>query len=584
LEEAKVMVKKTYFGKVIALAVMILLFFPIFTDSISSINIVNRDYRFIGKNYDYVIITVNTLEKSLTPFKTWKEIMGHSVFIANTSWIDSNFIGLDLEEKIRNFLIEKYIEWGIKFVLIIGNDFLIPMRRCYPNKNLHTDYDVVPTDYYYADLTGNWDKDGDGYYGEREDDSPDFEAEVYVGRIPYFSSSTVKKICQKTIDFQRDTGDWKKNALLLAAFFNFENQDHADIQSSDNAELMEELLVDVYRPNDYNCTTMYEKSGICPSIFDCDYPLTNENVLSFWLKGFGIVNWAAHGHVDSASRLFWDYDDGDGNPENDEILRPSFITKENVTLLNDEKPSIVFSCSCFNAYAESASLGSVLLRNGAVAFIGSTRNTGYNPGWENEEDGGMLSIDYYFFDYLINNKQTCGQALYNSKQYYKNNFDSHEGWWYTSCYDNLYNFCLYGDPSLSIIPFTNYSKPTNPQKPKGSIIGKTNIEYNFSTSSSHPDNLQLFYLWDYDNGNFSDWLGSYDSGEICEVSYIWKSKGKYNIRVKSKDIVGVESEWSDPLTVIMPKSKSGYSGFLRIVEWLMDRFPLLETFIHSIIL
>ena len=40
------------------------------------------------------------------------------------------------------------------------------------------------------------------------------------------------------------------------------------------------------------------------------------------------------------------------------------------------------------------------------------------------------------------------------------------------------------------------------------------------------------------------------------MSHIWHEKGNYDIRVKVKDIHGYESEWSDPLSIILPKRKA----------------------------
>ena len=39
------------------------------------------------------------------------------------------------------------------------------MKMCWPNRHYYI-YRESPTDYFYADLTGNWDLDGDGFYGE----------------------------------------------------------------------------------------------------------------------------------------------------------------------------------------------------------------------------------------------------------------------------------------------------------------------------------------------------------------------------------------------------------------------------------
>ena len=97
--------------------------------------------------------------------------------------------------------------------------------------------------------------------------------------------------------------------------------------------------------------------------------------------------------------------------------------------------------------------------------------------------------------------------------------------------------------------------PGKPDKPDGSKIGSPGEEYSFSSKAEDPDNDQIYYMWDWGDGNFSIWLGPYDSGEICSETYTWTEKGLYSVRVKAKDIYGLESEWSDPLEVTMPKGK-----------------------------
>ena len=84
------------------------------------------------QNANYVIITTSNLEEAVMEFKTFKEYPGFSVEIINISWISGNYNGKDLQEKIRNFLIDKYVEWEIDYVLIVGTRNSIPMRRCDP--------------------------------------------------------------------------------------------------------------------------------------------------------------------------------------------------------------------------------------------------------------------------------------------------------------------------------------------------------------------------------------------------------------------------------------------------------------------
>ena len=62
-------------------------------------------------------------------------------------------------------------------------------------------------------------------------------------------------------------------------------------------------------------------------------------------------------------------------------------------------------------------------------------------------------------------------------------------------------------------------------------------------------------MFDWDDGSNSGWIGSYVSGETAEASHVWTEQGNYEIRVKTKDENGFQSDWSDPLPTIIPKNK-----------------------------
>jgi len=386
-------------------------------------------------SYNYVIITTSSLESAVSDLVDWKEEIGHTVNVVTTSWISSNYSGWDLVEKIRNFLIDKYMDWGIEYVLLAGNIDVIPMRYCYPDGP----FSATPTDYYYADLTGNWNSDGDGYYGEPGQDAVDFLAEVYVGRIPWSSSTTLSDICDKLVATESDTGSWKDNALLLGAFINFENEDWSGYPATDGAWVGELLLSHVL--TGWGTTTMYEKSGLAPSSFSCDYPLTRTNVRNQWsANDYGVVIWAAHGSPDAAWRKYWSWDDGDGVPEGNEINWVSFIQNSDASLLDDDHPSIVFAASCENGHPEDAHLARALIQNGAAGVVAATRVSWGIVGWTDEDDGGIESLAYYFCDYLVSRGQESGPAMYDSKYY------CYTHMWQN--WQNMFDFCLYGDPAL----------------------------------------------------------------------------------------------------------------------------------------
>jgi len=90
--------------------------------------------------YDYVIITTNDLSGAITfsDFVDWKTSIGYSVKIVHITEDEiTSQPGHDLAEQIRNFLRSYYIEWGIKYVLLVGDYETIPMRYCYPDPTNH---------------------------------------------------------------------------------------------------------------------------------------------------------------------------------------------------------------------------------------------------------------------------------------------------------------------------------------------------------------------------------------------------------------------------------------------------------------
>lgn len=115
--------------------------------------------------------------------------------------------------------------------------------------------------------------------------------------------------------------------------------------------------------------------------------------------------------------------------------------------------------------------------------------------------------------------------------------------------------------------------PNKPDKPTGPSTGKPGVEYTFSTSCNDPDDHQLYYKFDWGDGNDSVWLGPFNSGEEVSENYIWTSKGTYPVKVKTKEIIGpstfdigMESEWSDPIEVSMPKTKSINTPIIQFFE------------------
>ena len=523
------------------------------------------NYDSISKNYtpkqtynqphDYVIITTAPVVSSLTGFVNWKTNIGFKPGVFDINWVTTNYPAADAQASIRSFLIAKYASWGIKYVLIVGTHLSIPMRICYPDPTNHNPDGThdIPTDYYYADLTGNWDSDGDGFYGERGNDSVDFVPEVFVGRIPTDGPTAVSNILLKIQQFeQTQYNTWKKNAMLLGAVYSYANEDNNPNPRWDGADLMEQCKNNIL-PG-FSITTMYEQDGLSPCTYPYTFGLSNANVTAQWgsTAGWGIINWAAHGLPTSANKKVWNTDDGDLIPENPgEFIWPIIIQNSDNGLLNNAKPPIVFAASCFVSHPESVNLGISLLVSGASAFVGATRTSWGSIGWTQPAHGGHETYCYDFTDRIANKNENCGPALYNAKQYVYNNYPWNQ--WYDNA--NMYNFNLYGDPSMGI-----NTAPVAQAPPTGPTTGITGIQLIYQVFAIDPANDKIKYGWDWNgDGTVDQWDNNngnyYFSGQPSTMIHTYTSPGTYNIQVKVEDIYGKQSSFSPQLTVVITQNQ-----------------------------
>jgi len=372
--------------------------------------------------FDFVIITLDELTSSITPLVNWEGSKGRTVEVVTTSWIDANYEGYDLPEKMRNFLRDKYPsgEWGIEDVLLVGHYDDVPMRRCRPGRRR------PETDLYYAELSLpdslSWDADGDHLWGEISDPI-DFYSEVIVGRIPWSSPADVLHICEKSVAYEQNNDPaFKKNILLLGAFF---------WPDTDNAVLME-TKVDQPWMSDWTMTRMYEQGY---STYPMDYNLTYDNVRSVWSSGkFAFVNWAGHG-TPTSSHIYYS---GGG----------AFVSDSTCPYLNDEYPAIVFADACSNSDTDHLNIGQAMLRQGAVGFLGATKGAYGAGGWNAPYYGSSQSFDYFFTTCVTSGDYTQGEAhQWALREMYTN------GLWIIEVEFQMFEWgALWGNPDLGMAP------------------------------------------------------------------------------------------------------------------------------------
>ncbi|MBE3121920.1 MAG: PKD domain-containing protein [Thermoplasmata archaeon] len=96
--------------------------------------------------------------------------------------------------------------------------------------------------------------------------------------------------------------------------------------------------------------------------------------------------------------------------------------------------------------------------------------------------------------------------------------------------------------------------PVTPGAPSGPSTGNVGVEYDFTASTTDPDTDDIYYLFDWGDGNDSGWLGPFASGATATGSYTWSAIGDYDVKVKAKDVNDAESGWSavHPITISAP--------------------------------
>ncbi|HUU44423.1 MAG TPA: C25 family cysteine peptidase, partial [Acidobacteriota bacterium] len=369
-----------------------------------------------GEVYEYVIITSSALESAFTPLAAWKTQKGVPAKIVTTQQIYAEYTGADNAEQIRNFIQTAYADWGTVWVLLGGDTPIVPQRVAWAMDCEYgsTDHNYIPADLYYSDLDGDWDANGNGVYGE-VDDNVDLYPDVFVGRACCDNLSEAEAWVSKLLVYeQAPPTDYQLNMAFFAEIL--WSSPYTD--SSVPKNVIDSLCV----PPRYDpITKLYESLG-------------NESqttVVQALNDGQSIVNHNGHCWIDLMGV-------GSGylsNPDMDGLTNGARQT------------SVLFSIGCWPAAFDYDCLAEHFITNptgGGVAFIGNSRYGWGSPG--NPEYGYSDRYDRQFFAaLLVDSLYQLGSALAKAKTYYVPHTRD----------ENVYRWCQYevnllGDPEMPV--------------------------------------------------------------------------------------------------------------------------------------
>ena len=173
-------------------------------------------YPLQGGDAQYLLICDSSYMETMEPLAAFHENSGYTVETAAVQDILSSVTGRDDAEKLRNFIRDRYLNHGTVFVLLAGDETLVPVRLVYTYCELYSDFAAV--DLYFADLDGTWDGNGDGDFGQPDDDL-DLYADVLLGRALFSTIDEAELFVQKNLTYQGNppTGDWQTRAVLCGA-------------------------------------------------------------------------------------------------------------------------------------------------------------------------------------------------------------------------------------------------------------------------------------------------------------------------------------------------------------------------------
>lgn len=169
-----------------------------------------------GTNVDYVIVTTDSLREAFELLSEWKKEKGINCVIRTVEWIDANYFGSDMSEKIRNFLRDAYEKWQTKWALLGGHTSEVPIRYSYSNNYYPGGY-YIPTDMYYSCLNGNWNADNDDVWAEVVPDSVDYSIQLCTGRFLGNTPEEIEAQVNKSLTYETDPDTSYIEKLLLVA-------------------------------------------------------------------------------------------------------------------------------------------------------------------------------------------------------------------------------------------------------------------------------------------------------------------------------------------------------------------------------
>ncbi|HNS16380.1 MAG TPA: C25 family cysteine peptidase [Bacteroidales bacterium] len=345
------------------------------------------------ETYACLIITPDQFAASFDELRSHYLKCGLESSVITTEAIAANYSGGDLQEKIRNCILQEYADHETEYVLLGGDVEHIPYRGFYCMVQSSSVYESsnIPSDLYYSGLDGTWNDNGNTKWGEIGED--DLLPDVAVTRLPFGTQAELDKMLHKVLSYQQNPIPGELRDPLLAGEHLYDNP---ETWGSDYLE----LLVGYHDDNGYTTDGIPEDQNI-EKLYEEVTSWGPSTLLATINEGKSFVHHVGHASTTYAMMLSnWD------------------ITNSNFSQVNgvDHNYTLVYThgCDCGGFdYNDCILEEMVKIDNFAAAVVGNSRYGWFNEG---QTEGPSAHLHREFVDALYHDRlNRIGRAHMESR-------------------------------------------------------------------------------------------------------------------------------------------------------------------------
>ena len=441
--------------------------------------------------YEMMIITGQQYVNSFEEIKALYLPRGIRVKVVTKEYIQQNGSGQDLQEKIRNYIIQEYQQSGVEYILLGGDVEIIPYRGfyCYVQSGSGYSDNGIPADLYYSALDGNWNDDGDSHWGEPDED--DLLPDIAVARMPFSNSTDLQHMIHKVLMYQDNPvlGELRKPLLVGEHLYS-----NPETWGNDYLE----LLIGAHNDNGYTTIGIPEDYEI-QKMYEENQNWSGNDLMNKINEGLQFVHHVGHANETYVAK--W---------TNSDITNSNFSGANGVTHNYTIMQTHGCMCGSFD-YNDCILEKMVTIKNFAVAVVGNSRYGWFNEG---QTEGPAAHLHREMVDAMFHEKiAQIGKAFVESKIQTAPWVEAPGQWEEGALRWNFYDINILGDPAMSI--WNDEPVELTVNAPSGVVTGTNNVQVDVFANGQPAENMKCIIVKD------NQLVGSGETGQNGHANIVF---------------------------------------------------------------